>query len=180
MTNVIVVFPKLEDAKNIRSLLLRHGYTVPTVCTAGGQALQFVEGLDDGIVICGYKVGDMMYTELREYLPSRFEMILVASQHLWSECVNNDIICLAMPIKVHDLLSTVDMIAQTIARRHRKKKARVRERSPQEQEIIRQAKIVLIERNNMTEEEAHRYLQKCSMDSGNPLVETAKMVLTLM
>ena len=32
----------------------------------------------------------------------------------------------------------------------------------------------------MTEEEAHRYLQKCSMDSGNNMLETAQMVLTIM
>ena len=37
-----------------------------------------------------------------------------------------------------------------------------------------------MERNNMTEEEAHRYIQKCSMDSGTNLVETAQMVLTLL
>ena len=29
----------------------------------------------------------------------------------------------------------------------------------------------------MTESEAHRYMQKCSMDSGTNLVETAQMVL---
>ena len=32
----------------------------------------------------------------------------------------------------------------------------------------------------MTEADAHRYLQKCSMDSGTNLVETAQMVLTLL
>jgi AmiR/NasT family two-component response regulator len=32
----------------------------------------------------------------------------------------------------------------------------------------------------MTEEEAHRYLQKTSMDSGTNLVETAQMVLSMM
>ena len=35
-------------------------------------------------------------------------------------------------------------------------------------------------RNHMTEEEAHRYLQKCSMDSGTNMVETAMMVLSMM
>ena len=34
-----------------------------------------------------------------------------------------------------------------------------------------------MERNHMTEEEAHRYLQKTSMDSGTNLVETAQMLL---
>ena len=35
-------------------------------------------------------------------------------------------------------------------------------------------------RNHMSEEEAHRYIQKCSMDSGTNMVETAQMVLTMM
>ena len=35
-------------------------------------------------------------------------------------------------------------------------------------------------RHYMTEEEAHRYLQKCSMDSGTNMLETAQMVLTIM
>jgi response regulator NasT len=32
----------------------------------------------------------------------------------------------------------------------------------------------------MTEEEAHKYLQKTSMDSGTNLVETAEMIFALM
>ena len=47
-------------------------------------------------------------------------------------------------------------------------------------EIINQAKALLMERNNMTEEEAHRYIQKCSMDSGTNMLETAQMVISLM
>ena len=33
--------------------------------------------------------------------------------------------------------------------------------------------------NHMTEEEAHRYIQKCSMDSGTSLTETAEMVISM-
>ena len=32
----------------------------------------------------------------------------------------------------------------------------------------------------MTEPEAHKYLQKCSMDNGTNMVETAQMILTLL
>ncbi|BDF15193.1 ANTAR domain protein [[Clostridium] scindens ATCC 35704] len=46
--------------------------------------------------------------------------------------------------------------------------------------MIRQAKELLMARNNMSEEEAHRYLQKSSMDSGTNMVETAQMVLSIM
>ena len=46
--------------------------------------------------------------------------------------------------------------------------------------MIEDAKKLLMERNHMTEEEAHRYIQKCSMDSGNNMVEAAKMIFVLM
>ena len=49
----------------------------------------------------------------------------------------------------------------------------------EEQNLIMRAKELLMERNNMTESEAHRYIQKCSMDSGTNLVETAQMVISL-
>ena len=39
------------------------------------------------------------------------------------------------------------------------------------------AKALLMERNHLSEEEAHKYIQKLSMDSGNNLVETAEMIL---
>ena len=37
-----------------------------------------------------------------------------------------------------------------------------------------------MERNNMTEAEAHRYLQKTSMDNGTGFTETAQMILSMM
>ena len=46
--------------------------------------------------------------------------------------------------------------------------------------LLREAKVLLMNRNNMTEDEAHHYLQKCSMDSGTNMVETAQMVLSVM
>ena len=113
MTNIIVVLPKLEEAKGVKSILVRSGFQVTGICTTGTQAISQMDGLNDGIVICSYKLADMIYTELHEDLPEGFEMLLMA-------------------------------------------------------------------RNHMTEEEAHRYLQKTSMDSGTNLVETAQMVLSMM
>ena len=82
-----------------------------------------------------------------------------------------------MPIKVNDLLSTLQMMMQSQLRRRRKARIQPRQRSEEEQKIIDQAKILLMEKNNLTEPEAHRYIQKCSMDSGNSFVESAQMVI---
>ena len=104
-------------------------------------------------------------------------MLLVDSSNLWSDCQDNDIVCVAMPIKVNDLISTLEMMLEAQIRRRRKLRSAPRKRSPEELKIIDEAKHVLMERNNMSEPEAFRYIQKCSMDSGNTMVESAQMVM---
>ena len=135
MNNIIVAFPKQETAQNLKKILLQNGFHVDAVCSTGSQALQSANELGGGIVICGYRFVDMMYTELHEYLPDQFEMLLVASP---ANCGERDL------------------------------------------EMIAEAKALLMERNNMTEEEAHRYIQKRSMDNGTGLTETAQMILSLL
>ena len=64
--------------------------------------------------------------------------------------------------------------------RRRKRRDTAKERSSGERRTIEQAKALLMERNGMSEEEAHRYLQKTSMENGTNMAETAEMVLTVM
>ena len=178
MATLIVAFPKLEEAKAVRNLLVRSGYEVASACTSGAQAINMADRLSDGIIICGYKLSDnMLYSELYEYKPKSFEMLLVASKNLWDDCQDNDIVCAAMPIKVNDLINTIEMMLQVQVRRRKKKRMQPKRRSPQEQKVIDDAKAILMEKNNMTEPEAFRYIQKCSMDSGNTMVESASMVI---
>lgn len=180
MTNIIVLFPKEGDARNIRNLLVRHGFSVAAVCTSGSQALSYANSLSDGVVVCGYKYQDMLYTQLKECLPPHFEMLLVASERVFGECAGSKVMCVSMPLKVQDLINTLEMMCAHMARRKRKVRSKPKARSEEEQKTIQEAKELLMERNHMTEEEAHRYIQKCSMDSGTNLVETAEMVLSMM
>ena len=51
MVNVIVLFAKIEEAKSIKNLLVRHGINVTQVCTTGAQAAQAADACDDGLII---------------------------------------------------------------------------------------------------------------------------------
>ena len=180
MSKIIVVFPKRENATNIRNLLMRGGMDVTGVCTTGAQAINYADMMEEGVVVCGYKMVDMMYTELREYLPDSFEMLLVASPDKWQSGLAEGVVGLSMPIKVYELIDTVTMMTENMDRRRRKRRLEKRTRSQEQQTVIVQAKELLMTRNHMTEDEAHRYLQKSSMDSGTNMVETAQMILSMM
>lgn len=180
MLGIIVVFPKKDNAANIRNLLVRNGMSVTGACISGAQALNYAETVDGGIVICGYKLKDMMYTELREYLPKEFEMLLVASEDKWRNGEAEGVMGLSMPLKAYDLINTVEMMFRTLERQRKKKKKEQKARDPKQRALIKEAKELLMARNNMSEEEAHRYIQKSSMDSGTNMVETAEMILSVM
>lgn len=178
--NIIVVFPKIENAKSVRSILQKGGYTVDAVCSTGAQALRAANDLDSGIIICTYRLPDMMYSELYGYLAPRYEMLLIGSKSQVAGRELQDIVGLSTPLKVYELLQTVEMLSGVSMRKKKKRKQMPQARSAEENRVIGEAKALLMERNHLSEEEAHRYLQKRSMDSGTGLFETAQMVLSLM
>lgn len=179
LTNIIVAFAKIEDAKSIKNILVKSGFSVTAVCTSGAQALGYADEFQDGIIISSFRLTDMICIELKHNLPEDFEMVVMASQQVLTEVQGDGIIGLIMPLKVHELVSTVDMLSQGIVRRRKKRRKRPKVRDEKEMAIVVEAKRLLMTRNNMTEEEAHRYLQKHSMDNGTNLVETAQMLLAL-
>ena len=73
-----------------------------------------------------------------------------------------------------ELLASVRMLLQV---GRRLEWAARPQRSQEELALIDRAKALLMDRNGMTEEQAHRYLQKKSMDSGVKLIQTAQQVL---
>lgn len=177
MSSVIIAFSKAEDAGRIQAVLEKHGIQVAAACTSAASALSEMNHQSGGILICGYKLPDMHFTELRECMPGNFEMLLVASGRVLSTVEGANVVALSLPLSAYELVNTVAMMDKDRIRR--KKKAGPRPRSPREQAAIDNAKALLMERNHMTEAEAHRYIQKCSMDNGTNLAETAQMILTL-
>lgn len=180
MTNVIVAFSKPEDARGIKNILMRSGFQVIGACSSGAQALAFAEDLGHGIIVCGLRLADMMYSELYEYLPEEFSMLLVASPGRWTSQVPEQIICLPTPLKVHQLVGAMEDMAQQQGRIRKRRREAPRQWKQEERDVIERAKLYLMKRSHLSEEEAHRYLQKSSMESGTNLFETAQMLMRLM
>lgn len=180
MSNIVIAFPKKEVAQNIRKILSQSGYSVQAVCSTGAQALASVNNLENGILICGSRFIDMMYMEIHDYLPPEFQMLLIASPTSIQEREVENLVCLELPMKVHELLQTLEMMEGQIHRRRKRLRNIPRQRSEKDRQMIEQAKALLMDRNKFSEEEAHRYIQKRSMENGTGLVEVAQMILSLM
>ena len=103
MSNIVIAFSKPEVAVGIKKILTQSGYSVQAVCTTGAQALASVNNLECGILICGCRFMDMMYMEIHDYLPPEFQMLLITSPSSIQEREVSNLVCLSMPMKVHEL-----------------------------------------------------------------------------
>ena len=178
MSVIVVVLPNIDNAKKIKRILQEHGFQNVFACNAASLALQTACENDCGVVISGYHLKDMYYLELAQNLPSGFELLLIGSAAVVADA-GSGILSLTMPLKVYDLVNTVGMILNQTERRY-KKNRKPKVRSEKEQNYIRNAKLLLMERNHLTEEEAFRYIQKSSMNNSTNMVETAQMILSLL
>lgn len=174
---VVVVLPKLEDSKKVQRILNNHGFSDVLACANGSAALQEVNQHRYGVVISGLRLKDMYFRELLEHLPDHFQMVVMGSANVVGEAAGFGLLALATPLKTYDLVNTIEMVFGQMERRF--KKSGPKKRDEREENYIKNAKLLLMERNYLTEEEAHRYIQKCSMDNGTNMVETAQMILTL-
>lgn len=178
--NIIVAFARAEDAQKFKSILSRGGYDGIVTCTSGVQALSAMDDLGSGVIICGYRLSDMPYFELLEDIPDYFKMLMIAStERAPADPGGDKLVYLPTPVRSSDLFSTLELMEEGVKSLKKKARERRMNRREADKKVIAQAKALLMERHHMTEPEAHKYLQKCAMNSGTDMLETAEMVISL-
>lgn len=176
---IIIAMPRSEDAYRISEKLSRYGLVLDVeVCQNAAEVLRLSNERDFGVVICTKNLSDMSYVELAEYLPKYFGLIIL-TKNMGLETFSDNMVKVLMPFKTSELVSTIEMMTSEFVRHIRKKNKSPVKRSAKEQQIIDEAKMLLINRNGMSEQEAFRYIQKNSMDTGRNMVESAQMILLL-
>ncbi len=174
MRQVIVAFESRANRERIRDLLESTGEFSCLLCQNGGQVRRAARKLRVDIVVCGFKLGEESCESLFYDLPQRCAMLLIAPQAQLELCEAEGVFKLQSPIRRAELLASVRLLAQL--RRPGRDSGPAR-RSREERELVERAKAVLMDRHGMTEGQAHRFLQKQSMDNGARLTDTARLVL---
>ena len=174
MEKVIVAFESEKNCLRVKEILENAGVASCILCRSAAEVRRVVHKQHITTVICGYKFSDDSAENLFEDLPPFCTMLMLAVQNMLELCGNEDIFKLTTPVSRGELTAAVRMLTQISHNMERSARPR---RSEEEDQIIAQAKELLITRNGMTEDQAHRFLQKQSMNMGTKLVQTAKMVL---
>lgn len=174
MEQIVVAFERDADCQRICTVLERSGAFACLPCHSAGQVRRLLTTRQLGVVVCGYKLADATAEELCADLPASVRMLLLATRDQLELCRGEALFRLAIPASRGELLTCVTMLAQ--AGRGGGRPA-VPRRSGEEEQLLREAKALLMARRGMTEEQAHRLLQKRSMDAGWKMTQTARLVL---
>ena len=172
MIRIIVAFGQADGCNAIAGLLEKSGIPVRYRCRSGQEVIRAVKKMGGGVVVCGVKLADCTADQLYDDLDGLACMLVVAKPNHLEMCENPRIFRLPLPVNQHDLTASVRMLEQLSEMEMARPK-----QSAADQELIRQAKIYLQEVRLMTEEEAHRYLQKRSMTTRRKMAEVAAEII---
>lgn len=171
--NVFVAFSNKKVAVSIAKIVIANGMNVVCVATSLAELKKAVHAYESGIIVCGYRFNDDYVLDFIEDVPENVNIIMVGKRNQLEECENERVFKLAVPLQRMDLVCSLNMLSSMDDCIRLGKS-----RNPEEEKIILEAKRTLIGRYSMTEEQAHRYMQKKSMDTGRKLVDIAKIVLS--
>ena len=173
MQRLIVSFEKEESRHRICEMLESGGFSVFASCRSGAEAIRSLSKMGGGIVISGYKLSDMTASDLSYSMMQPSLMLLVAQPLQLDCCDNEDIFKLPFPVSRADLLASVRILAQIVEKQMRF----APKRSSEDEDTIKRAKELLMTRNLMSESQAHRFIQRRSMDTGSKMAETARIII---
>lgn len=174
MDRIVVAFANEEAQRRILRLLASDGWESAACCTSGAEVIRVVRKLGSAIVICGFKLRDMTAADLAADLRGTAVLLVVSSAVNLDMCEGENLYKLATPAARSDFFATLDILRRFEEKNLHHPPPKRRE---EEQKLICTAKELLMDVNRMTEAEAHRFLQKRSMDSGMKLAEMAQYII---
>lgn len=179
MSSILVANSNADYAKKIAAVLHSGGLNVSGVCTSGSQVIDFTNRhYQGGVVVCSEKLTDMPALNLPRVVGSGYDFLFVLKSQQVN--VSDSLSCtsLLLPLNRVDLISTVNMLLNISDYSSLSIKKKMTSDSLNEKQVIENAKNILIARNHFTEPQAHRFIQKKSMDTGKKMIETALIIVS--
>ncbi|MCI2057506.1 MAG: ANTAR domain-containing protein [Oscillibacter sp.] len=174
MDRILVAFANEQAQTRIAHLLESEG-SAPLGCYhTGADVIRAVHKLGTACVICGFKLRDMTAGDLALSLRGTAALLVVSTPVYLDLCGGENLFKLPTPISRADFFASLDLIRQMENKTLRPPALR---RKEDDRKVIDRAKALLMDVNRMTESEAHRFLQKKSMDAGLRMVETAQLLI---
>ena len=161
-------------SRTVSAALVHGGYAVESFCKSAEEVLQVSETCASRIVVNGFSFPDMDLESLYRRLNGRLSMVSLLFPHQMNMMKIREMTVLSYPPSEAELLLAVDRVDKYVSSRG---EAHPHVRTAEEILLIHRAKEIIINSLGATEDQAHRFLQRFSMNHGLRLSDAATMVI---
>ena len=184
MKKVLLAFTDTQMAAQLHAALEQAGFCVCRSCATFQEMVDAsYENEDEYVAVTQTRLGRGSITQYAPMVSSRCEILLLLPPDEEYLGRATGLLALPLPTTPADLRESVEMLFETMPERLSQEakalppKPKTEEQRELERRIVGDAKEDLIRRNGMTEEQAHRFIQKRSMDSGARMAQIASHIL---
>ena len=176
MLSIYPAFISGQTCLAISRALKAAGLSVGEAHSTGAAVIRAVRQRGGGLVLCGARLSDMTAQHLHRTLQE--EAMVVVLQRVQDRAApgGEGPPSLVMPNCAREL---ADQIRCLLNQEEARQRMRHRLRTPQEDDLIRRAKLLLSTRLDIDEGEAHRLIQRLSMREGLRMVVAAQRIIDI-
>ena len=178
----------VSAGNNANEYLARHmadlGYTRPAMAASGGEARRQMDAKDFEVIVINTPLPDEFGHELCADAVEKTDAGVIflakaaAAEQLLTPLSEEGVLLVTKPFSNTFFLQAIHMAAASNHRLQllRQENARMQEKIAQVR-LVSHAKCCLVEREQMSEDAAHRYIEKRAMDTRRSRAEIAQEIL---
>lgn len=170
MARIVIASATETSREHLTQLLVSSGYSIFRCCASGSELRRTLNACEDGVVILMGHLPDCKADELQWDYGDRIQILLIAKPAVLEACEAQGIFRLALPASSQAVIGAVEMLSQL-------HQMRLPKRIGTDKQIVEQAKRLLMQRQSLTEPEAHRALQQYAMNHGMKMAEYAAQIV---
>jgi response regulator NasT len=183
----ILIAASNDIAGTLKSQIIPASFSVIDSSVSGNDTLRKISLLLPDVVVSDYNLTDMTGFDLAKYIEHlHICPIIILANQVQSEYVEElkknslDIFCVTKPINPLVLNHTLSLVLR-LSRRIHEFEHQVDDLKHQleDRKIVEKAKGILMEKFNMTENQAYKEMQKKAMNSSKPLAQIAKTIIDM-
>lgn len=173
MREIIIASANERAAESIKNILQAESLFVSNIYASGSEILSYASIRPDAVIICGKLSDGMSALTLADMLPNGFDLIWLMPSGVFSPGFVSNLITLNMPVNRMDFVNTVRVLSATVSEKYERKSVR----SANDEDLLTKAKQILMERHLISEREAHKLIQRKSMETGIKLLDVARLII---
>ncbi|MFI3230660.1 MAG: ANTAR domain-containing protein [bacterium] len=167
MSNIIIAFSKDKACDVISGILKQNGIIFTHTVKTSSALRQACTQLENAIVICNNRFMDENIFNIIQDFHENFTFVVIGDYSQIDALDDDKCYKVSVPIQKEEFLSIIDLAIY----KHSEKVKDINKKN------LNKAKDILINKLNMSEENAHKYIQQKSMNTGKNIHQICKLII---